>query len=210
MLGLCGIEGDVDASGVFVFVENFLPGLAAVGGAEDTAFGVWSVGMAESGYENDFGIAGIDDDFADGAAVAQADVLPGLASVERLVDSVAVTDVAADAGFAGADINGIAIGIGYGEAADRTTTLFIEHWDPALGAVGGLPDSAAGGAEIVGGGIAGDSGCGERASAAEGADQAVLHAFEEFVFGLVGFVVGGLLVRGYGRRWRGLSGLGGL
>ena len=75
------IESYVDASGVLIFVENFLPGLAAVSRAENAAFGVRSVGMAESGHENDIRIVGIDDDFADGAAVVQANVLPGLAAV---------------------------------------------------------------------------------------------------------------------------------
>jgi len=32
----------------------------------------------------------------------EADVLPGLAAVERFVDTIAVRDVAADAGLAGA------------------------------------------------------------------------------------------------------------
>ena len=155
------IEGDVDASGVFIFVENFLPGLAAVGGAEDAALGVRSIGMAEGGYENDVGVIGIDDDFADGARVAESDVFPTFAGVEGFVDSIALRNVAAYAGLAGANVNDVVIGIGDGQAADGTSSLFVEDWRPTDGAVGGLPDSAAGGAEVVGGGIAGDASGGE-------------------------------------------------
>ena len=43
------IEENVRGAGVLVFIENFLPGLSAVGGAEDAALRVWSVGMADNG-----------------------------------------------------------------------------------------------------------------------------------------------------------------
>ena len=52
-VGIVRIEGNVDASGVLIFVENFLPALAAIDCAENAAFGVRSIGMAESGHEND-------------------------------------------------------------------------------------------------------------------------------------------------------------
>src|SRR5258708_34548395 len=70
--------------------------------------------------------------------------------------------------------------------------------------------SAAGGAEMVSRGIVGNSCGGPRASAAEGTDQAVLHALEEFVFGLAGlvFASGFLVGRSCGCR-RGLGGLDG-
>ena len=108
-VGIMRIEGDVDAARVFVFVENFLPGLAAVGGAEDAALGVRAVRMAESRDESDVGIGGIDNDFADGARIVQANVLPGLAAVERLVNAVAVRNVAANAGFAGPHIKDVVV-----------------------------------------------------------------------------------------------------
>ena len=187
-IGIVRIEGHVDASGVLIFVENFLPGLAAIGRAENTALGVRSVGMAERGHENDVRIVGIDDDFADGAAVAQANVLPGLASVERFVNSIAVRDVSANAGLACTHVNRVVIGVGHGEAANGSTSLFIENRRPGHGAVGRLPDAAAGRAEIIGRGIAGNSGCSQRAPATERADHAILHAFEKLVFRLAGIV----------------------
>ena len=57
-----GIEREVDRAGVFVFVEHLLPGVAAIGGAEDAALGVGAVGVAEHGREEAIGIARIDED----------------------------------------------------------------------------------------------------------------------------------------------------
>jgi len=41
-----GIEDDVDAAGAVVDIENFFPGLAAIPGTEDAAFGVGAVRVA--------------------------------------------------------------------------------------------------------------------------------------------------------------------
>ena len=203
-IGIAGVEGHVDASGILIFVEDLLPILAAVGCAENAALGVRPIGMAEGCDESDVGIVGIDNDLADGAAVAQANVLPGLARVEGFVDSIAVRNVAAYAGFAGADVNSIVIGIGDGQAANRSASLFIEDRRPGLSAVGGLPHTAARHAEIVGRGIARDSGSGQRATATKGTDQAILHALERLFLRLGGLGrcgFGGVLLRCRGG-WR--------
>ena len=134
--------------------------------------------MAEGGDERDIGIARIDDDFADGARVAQADVLPGLAAVHGLVDAVALRDVAAQAGFSRADVQNIWIGHRHGEAANGGRAFLVEDRGPGQSAVGRLKDTAAGASEVVGGGIPGDAGCRERTAAAKGSDQAIFHAFE--------------------------------
>jgi len=64
-LRVAGIEDEVHASGVFIFVENFLEGLAAVEGAEDAALGVGAVGVSLSGDEEAVGIFWVDDDGGD-------------------------------------------------------------------------------------------------------------------------------------------------
>ena len=61
------IESNVDAAGIFVFVQNFFPGLAAVGRAEDSALRVRTVRMPERRHKNDVRIGGINNYFADGA-----------------------------------------------------------------------------------------------------------------------------------------------
>ncbi len=66
---------------------------------------------------------GIDDHFADRAGVAQADVLPGLAAIERLVNPVAVRNVSAKASFARAHVNDIRVRLRDRQAADRGAFL---------------------------------------------------------------------------------------
>src|ERR1035438_6054884 len=45
-LGIAWVEGEVDGAGALVLIEHLLPGLAAIGGAEDAALGVGAVGVA--------------------------------------------------------------------------------------------------------------------------------------------------------------------
>ena len=120
------IEGYIDAAGVFVFVENLLPCLSAVGRAEDAAFGVRPVGMPQGRDEGDIGIRRINNDLADRARIVQANVLPGLAAVQRLVDTIAVRDVAANAGFARPHVQDIVIGTRHCNAADGGGALFVK------------------------------------------------------------------------------------
>src|SRR5262249_25967144 len=102
---IIGIEREINAAGVFVLVENFAPGLTAVSGAEDAAFGVGAIGVAESRDVGDVWIFGMYGNAANGTRIAEANRGPGLASVDGFVNAVAVDDVAANAGFAGAGID---------------------------------------------------------------------------------------------------------
>src|SRR5271154_5291108 len=117
-MGIVRTEGDVDGAGIFVLVENFLPGFAAIGGAKNTALGIRAERMAQSRHKNNVSIPGIDNYLADGSRVVQADVLPCLPAVEGFINSVAMRDVAADAGLAGTDIDDIRVGNCHGETAD--------------------------------------------------------------------------------------------
>src|ERR1700693_281664 len=56
-VGICGIDLNIRAAGVLIFAEGFLPGLAAVGGCEDSALFVWAVGVAQHSGEKVIGIA---------------------------------------------------------------------------------------------------------------------------------------------------------
>src|SRR5207244_13642553 len=102
----------VDAAGAIVEVENFLPGLAAITSAEDAAFRVRAVGMAESGDQGDVGIRGMDDDLADVAGVFQSNVVPSLAAVVRTIDAIAKGDVAGNAGLSGGALGYVVLGVG--------------------------------------------------------------------------------------------------
>ena len=103
-------------------------------------------------------------------------MLPGAAAVGRLPDAVAVGDVAADAGFAGADVDHAWIRGRDRDGAHRPERLLVGHRLPGGAAVGGLPHAAGDRAEIVGVGLAGNAGDRQHAPAAEGADEPPLHA----------------------------------
>ena len=126
------------------------------------------------------------DHFADCARVAESNILPGLAAIDRLVDSVAMRNVAANASFARAHVDHVRVRWRNRQASDRRRSLFIENRRPGHGAVGGLPHTTAGTAEVVRRGIAGNARRRQRAAAAEWTHHAVFHALELGIL-VVGF-----------------------
>ena len=78
---IAGGELHVDAAGVLILVEHLLERLPTVGGAEDPAFGVGAVGVAEDRDEEAVRILGIDRDARDLPTVAEAEVRPCLTGV---------------------------------------------------------------------------------------------------------------------------------
>ena len=85
-------------------LQSDRPGLAAIGGAVDTA--AFAGGIAECGDNHEVRIRGVNKDAGDLHGVFQADVLPGAAGISGLPHAVA--EAAAD-GVAGAGINDIGI-----------------------------------------------------------------------------------------------------
>ena len=184
-LGVAGVDRKIDGSGAVALKEDFLPGFAAVAGAEDTAFRVGSGPVAHGGDVGDVGVFGVDLDGADLLGVGKAHVLPGLAGVGGLVDPVAVGGVAAKVGLAHAGVDDVGVGVRDGDGADGAELdLFIGDGEPVHAAVGGLPDASAGGTHVEGHGLGLDAGDGADASAAERADLAEGEPGE----GAVGFV----------------------
>ena len=120
------IKHDVDGAGAIIEIKNFFPGLAAIARAENAALRVGAVSVAESRNKNDVGIRGMNDQRTDVTRVFEADVGPRLAAVGGFVDAVAKRNVAADAGFAGADVNDVGIGIGNVDGADRGNRLLVK------------------------------------------------------------------------------------
>ena len=68
-LGVGRIEGEVNRPRVFIFVEDLLEALSAIGRPEDAAFGVRTVRVSEYGNENTIRITRIDEDRSDLLAV---------------------------------------------------------------------------------------------------------------------------------------------
>ena len=56
-----GVEGHVDRAGVVVLVENLLPRLAAIDGAEDAALGIGAKGVPDCSDQHDIRVVGVDD-----------------------------------------------------------------------------------------------------------------------------------------------------
>ena len=155
--------------------------------------------MTERGDKDNIRIARIHDHSANRARILQANALPGLTSVQRFPHAVALRDVSANASFTGPHVDDIGIGHRNRDTADRRRSILVKNSGPGIRAVGRFPHAATGRAEIVGGRIAGNSGCRKRAAAAKRADRTVLHSPEQRVaFLLVVFVAG--------RRWRGCGG----
>src|SRR5438876_4236336 len=69
-LRIRGIESKIGSAGVFVLVEDVLENLPAIGGAEDAALGVGTVGVPFGGDENTVGIFRVDKNRGDLLRVA--------------------------------------------------------------------------------------------------------------------------------------------
>src|SRR5262249_14736464 len=106
-LWLPRIDGNIDESSILVDVLDLLPGQAAILGLVQTPFFVRSPHMAERRNINDIWICRMNDDPANVVAVAQSHVLPSLAAVDRLVDTVAPRNAVARVGFSRADPNNL-------------------------------------------------------------------------------------------------------
>ena len=137
-----GIDLYVRGSGVLIFVDGFLPGPAAIGGAEKAALFIRPVGMAEHGREDSIGIARVDGERGNLQAVAQAEMSPRLSSVSRFVDSVSNREIWAMQAFAAANINDIGIGRSHRDSADGLRGFVIEDGCPGASVVVRSPHSA--------------------------------------------------------------------
>ena len=127
-----------------------------------------------------FGILRVDGDPADLSRVGEADVLPRAAGIDRLVDAVAVREVAAEAGLAHADVDHARVRRRDRDGADRAG-LHVAVGDRAPGdaAIVGLPDAAAGGAHVVDVRLTGNAGHRGDAAAAVRTDAAPAERLEQ-------------------------------
>src|SRR5262249_19053018 len=87
-------------------------------------------------------------------------------------------NVAANAGFAAANIDHVWIGFGDGDRAYGADLCFVRDILPSQSAVGGLPHTAGHGAEIIGVQLTDNSRDSQRASAAKWPDQAPVEPLE--------------------------------
>src|SRR5690242_7430180 len=174
------VEGEVGGAGTLALVEHLLPARAAIARAEDAALGVGPPGVAEGGDVGDIRILGMDDDVANVACVGKAGVAPGSPAIAGLIDAIAVRDVAADGGLAGAGVDDIGIGVGDGEGAEGGGgEVAVGDILPEGAAAGSLPDAAGTTAKVEGALVCGMSGDGNDAATAMRTDAAPFERAEE-------------------------------
>src|SRR5262249_16620477 len=130
---------------------------------------------------NDGGILGVHEDGRNGSGFVDPDIGPGGAGVGGFPEAVAGKL------FAGSDVDGFGIRGSDDKIGNGSDAGVVENGKPGDAAVGGFPDPGAGGANVVGFGIAGDAGDGGYTPAAKGANQAPGEAFH----GVEGKILGG-------------------
>ncbi len=175
-VGMAGIHGYGRTTGVVVLAEHFLPGLAAVEGSVDAAFGVRTIGMAEDRREYPVRIGGIDRQVWNLLTIPQTELTPRASSVVRAVHTVADGQVGAVESFPAADIDYVGIGWSDGDRADGLARLIVEYGLPGATCIVGLPDAAVDCADVEDVGVRWDTRDRARPAAAVRTDHSPLEA----------------------------------
>jgi len=124
---------------------------AAVYGAKDTPLAIRAVGVSQRGHVDEVRVRWVYADLGNVPGVFQSDVDPGGAGVGAAIDAVTMGHVAADAGFAGADVEHVGIGRRHGNRADGgSVQIAVGDVAPGDTAIDGLPDAAGTGAVVEG------------------------------------------------------------
>jgi len=173
------IDAQIHRARAIVLVENLLPGLSAVARTEHAALRIRRVGMPERGDINHVGVRWIDANSRNRLGIAEPDMLPRLPGVHRFVHTIALHDVAAQFGFAHAQVDHVGVRFGDGHRAHRRALkLPVGHRFPRRASVRGLPQTTAHRAEIVFVGTRCAAGGGDRPSSAQRANAAPLECAE--------------------------------
>ena len=167
-----GVDLNVGAAGVFIFGNDALPVLSAIGGTVDTALLARAIGMTQHCREDFIRITRIDGECGNLLAISQAgQVCPCFAGVRGFVNTVARRKVRALQSFPAADIDHIRIRRRNGDGADRPRRLVIENRVPRATVIVRLPHSAVHLPHVKHAGLAGHAGGSAGASAAKWADH---------------------------------------
>src|SRR5947208_12058032 len=105
--------------------------------------------MPEGRHVHHVRIGGMDSYPADVSRRSESDIAPRIPTIIRAVDTVAVRDVAANAGFTCAGVHDIGIGIRYRYCPDRGgVEVAVGDIPPVRAAIGRFEDAARARAEI--------------------------------------------------------------
>src|SRR5207244_9617673 len=135
--------GDLLQARRVVHVQGLGPRLAAVARAEHAAASALAVDVSLGRDHHEVGIARIDQDRWDLPGGVEAEMLPRLAGVDRLVDAVAFVDAAARDQVAHTDVDHVGVGGSDFDGADRGRCRDrVEDRGPDFAGAGGFPDAA--------------------------------------------------------------------
>src|SRR5205814_8787540 len=116
--GVRRIHREVGRAGGVVAEQDLGPRLAAVCGLVNPALGVWPERTALRGDVGDVGVCRMNTDARNLLRLGEADEGPGLTTIRRLEDAVAVGDVAADRVLACPHVDDVAIRFAHPDRAD--------------------------------------------------------------------------------------------
>jgi len=145
---LGGMHDEIDYTGALVTIEDLLPGLAAVGGLVDTAIGVVRPFVPGGSHIDDVGVGRVDLDTGNRVRVGQPHVLPGVTTVDRLVDPRARHRRTENVGLACAHPDDVLVGRRQGDVTDRGRSGLLEDRLPAHALVLAPPHAARGAGHV--------------------------------------------------------------
>ncbi len=148
-VGIARIDRDVRRAARRPEIERAPPTAAAVGRAIDAARGAVAIWIADRRNPNAPRVGRIDDDLRDRPRVAQPGVAPTRAAVVREPNAVAVGDVVAQVRLARSDPHGVLVARIDGDRADRADGVVRPDAFQVSPPLVGLPNAAAGAAEII-------------------------------------------------------------
>ncbi len=157
-VGVTRIHRQVDDAGQRADVQHQVPALSAVGALVHAAFLVRSPQRTPTGDVHDVRMFGMDQDTADVAGLLEPFVLPGLAAVLGLVDTVSPRHAAPVPRLSRAQPDDTGVGRGDGDRAERRGVAVGEDRLPDHAPVGRLPGAAGGGGDVQRVRIAGHAG----------------------------------------------------
>ena len=147
---------------------------------------VWSIGMTESTYVNNFRISRVNHDSADLAGILQAHMRPRGAAVTGSVNAIAGRQVRSNIRLASSCVDRLRIRWRNRDGPDGGHRLFIRNRRPDSAGIRGFPDAAVDRAEIKSCRVAGHSRDGDRAASTERANQSPFEGADQLRWNRLG------------------------
>ncbi len=156
LVGIGGVHHQVAGAGALVDVEDLGPGPATVRRPVDPAILRVGPRVSQRAHVRDVGVGGMEDDGVDGAGALEAEPLPRLPAVHRLVDAGADPRRVAAVPLAGPDPDDVRGRLVDRDRPDGGGGERVHQRLPRRAARGRSPQPAGGGADVDDVGVVGD------------------------------------------------------